>query len=75
VVHNKYTENLEEVHEGKIHFGDLSEDGNTLLQQTLKRDMKVRWFQVAWERKERKLLLKQFLNILVPYNVVNFLAI
>jgi hypothetical protein len=44
VWHNKYMENLEEVHEGKSHFGDLREDGNTILQQTLKWDMKVRWF-------------------------------
>jgi len=29
-------ENLEEVHEGKSHFGDLSEDGNKISQQTLK---------------------------------------
>jgi hypothetical protein len=59
-------ENSEEVHEGKSHFGDFSEDGNKILQQTLKWDMKVRWFQVVWERWDRKLLLKQYLNILVP---------
>jgi len=66
VLNNKYTENLEKVHEGKSHFGNLSEDGNTILQQILKWDMKLRWFQVAWEREEKKLLLKQYLNILVP---------
>ena len=32
VLHNKYVENLEEVHEGKSHFWDGSEEGNTILQ-------------------------------------------